>query len=165
MDLISQSVPSLSLNNTSSLIQPIMHLFSSALLIGSVALQSIMGLPATHGPASFQARQASVQEFIDFESPIAIQQLLCNIGPDGCHAQGVASGVVIASPDKQDPDCKFMTATYLINDEADFLLAGRIRSQSCWPTQLNLTIHRLLYMDPRRCSRLQICRREIRQRV
>ncbi|KAL4723319.1 hypothetical protein ACLX1H_009809 [Fusarium chlamydosporum] len=103
MDLynVDDPVSSLSLNSTASLIQPIMYFLSSALLLGSFALQSVLGRPA------LQERQSSLDSFISSESSVAIQQLLCNIGSDGCHAQGVASGVVIASPDTEDPDYFF----------------------------------------------------------
>lgn len=108
MDLynVDDPVSSLSLNSTASLIQPIMYFLSSALLLGSFALQSVLGRPA------LQERQSSLDSFISSESSVAIQQLLCNIGSDGCHAQGVASGVVIASPDTEDPDCKPPTSYF-----------------------------------------------------
>jgi glucoamylase len=103
MDLfnIEDPVSSLSLNSTASLIQPIMYFVSSALLLGSFALQSVLGRPA------LQERQSSLDSFIKSESSVAIEQLLCNIGSDGCNSQGVASGVVIASPDTEDPDYFF----------------------------------------------------------
>jgi glucoamylase len=102
MDLYNAADPvsSLSLNSTASLILPIMYFVSSALLLGSVALQGVLGRPA------LQERQSSLDSFVKSESSIAIEQLLCNIGSDGCNSQGVASGVVIASPDTEDPDCK-----------------------------------------------------------
>ncbi|KAL6914173.1 hypothetical protein FSST1_011933 [Fusarium sambucinum] len=78
-----------------------MYFVSSAFLLGSFALQSVLGRPA------LQERQSSLESFINSESSIAIEQLLCNIGSDGCHSQGVASGVVIASPDTEDPDYFF----------------------------------------------------------
>lgn len=97
---VEDAVSSLSSNSTVSLIQPIMYFVSTALLFGSFALQSVLGRPA------LQERQSSLDSFIKSESSVAIEQLLCNIGSDGCHSQGVASGVVIASPDTDDPDCK-----------------------------------------------------------
>ncbi|KAK2677480.1 Glucoamylase [Fusarium oxysporum f. sp. vasinfectum] len=93
MDLIDvdDSVSSVSINSTASLIQPIMYFVSSAFLLGSFALQSVLGRPA------FDERSLS-------ESSVAIEQLLCNIGSDGCNSKNVATGIVIASPDTQDPD-------------------------------------------------------------
>ncbi|KAK1997637.1 family 15 glycosyl hydrolase [Colletotrichum falcatum] len=84
-------------NTTERLTQPIMKLFTSALLLGSFATQTILGYPGA------QMVKRDVDSFIATETPIALQQLLCNIGPNGCHAQGVSSGIVIASPDKVDP--------------------------------------------------------------
>ncbi|KAH7154957.1 putative glucoamylase GMY1 [Dactylonectria estremocensis] len=81
-----------------------MHFFASALLLGSVALQSVLGRPSLNLERDLIKR--SVDDWISFESPIALEQLLCNIGSTGCHASGVSSGIVIASPDKSDPDCK-----------------------------------------------------------
>ncbi|KAJ3529831.1 hypothetical protein NM208_g9587 [Fusarium decemcellulare] len=106
MDLIDvdESVSSLSVNTTASLIQPVMYLLSSAFLLGSFALQTVLGRPAVSERGSVQVRQAAVDDFIKSESPIAIEQLLCNIGSDGCHAKNVPAGIVIASPDTQDPD-------------------------------------------------------------
>ncbi|KAJ4254924.1 hypothetical protein NW762_009722 [Fusarium torreyae] len=106
MDVIDvdDSVSSLSVNSTESLIQPIMYFLSSAFLLGSFALQSVLGRPAFDERSQVQERQSSVDSFIKSESSVAIEQLLCNIGSDGCHAKNVASGVVIASPDTHDPD-------------------------------------------------------------
>ncbi|KAF5019186.1 hypothetical protein F66182_8814 [Fusarium sp. NRRL 66182] len=98
MDLIDVDDP-VSLNSTVSIIQPIVYLFSSALLLGSFALQSVLGRPA-----EVQERQSSLDSFIEAQSSISIEQLLCNIGSNGCNARNVAPGVVIASPDTQDPD-------------------------------------------------------------
>ncbi|KAJ0304141.1 hypothetical protein COL516b_006031 [Colletotrichum fioriniae] len=74
-----------------------MKLLTSALLLGSLATQTIFGYPGG------QFVKRDVDSFIATETPIALAQLLCNIGPNGCHAQGVSSGIVIASPDKTDP--------------------------------------------------------------
>lgn len=49
----------------------------------------------------------SLDSFIASESPIALQGVLNNIGPAGSKAVGVDSGLVVASPSKMDPDCKF----------------------------------------------------------
>ncbi|AEO64596.1 glycoside hydrolase family 15 protein [Thermothielavioides terrestris NRRL 8126] len=75
-------------------------------LLGLLAL-----LPAAlgHPEASRVRREGevvkrSVDSFIATESPIALSNLLCNIGSTGCHASGVASGIVVASPDKTNPD-------------------------------------------------------------
>ncbi|RAL65286.1 hypothetical protein DID88_000854 [Monilinia fructigena] len=87
-------------------VQPIMHTFTPLLLVGSLALQTIFAFP---GPSRVEERNAeilrrSVDSFISTESPIALKNLLCNIGSDGACVSGAASGIVIASPDKVDPD-------------------------------------------------------------
>ncbi|KAM0338256.1 hypothetical protein ACHAPU_011381 [Fusarium lateritium] len=81
-----------------------MYFVSSAFLLGSFALQSVLGRPAFDERSQVLERQSSVDSFIKSESSVAIEQLLCNIGSDGCNSKNVASGVVIASPDTQDPD-------------------------------------------------------------
>lgn len=86
----------LSANDTASLARPIMYLVSTALFLGSVAVQVVLG----------RATAASVDSFIETESPIALRQLLCNIGPDGCNVKGAAPGAIIASPSTQDPNCR-----------------------------------------------------------
>ncbi|KAF7946409.1 hypothetical protein EAE96_009407 [Botrytis aclada] len=105
------SLPSLNsistFNSTAILqaVQPIMHTFAPLLLVGSLALQTIYALP---GPSKVEQRaeilKRSVDSFIATESPIAFRNLLCNIGSDGACASGAASGIVIASPDKVNPD-------------------------------------------------------------
>lgn len=89
--------------NTTELTQPIMKLFTSALLLGSIATQTIFGYPGANNII-----KRDVDSFIAKETPIALRELLCNIGPNGCHAPGVSPGIVIASPDRTDPPCKLM---------------------------------------------------------
>ncbi len=100
------STVSLPDNSSSFLGQPIMHAFTSLFLLGSYAFQTILGRPEP-----FRMRRdpvivkRAVDDFIATEEPIALEQLLCNIGADGCHAKGASSGIVIASPSTSDPDC------------------------------------------------------------
>ncbi|APA12357.1 hypothetical protein SS1G_10617 [Sclerotinia sclerotiorum 1980 UF-70] len=87
-------------------VQPIMHTFTPLLLAGSLALQSIHAFP---NPSRVEERDGeilkrSVDSFIATESPIAMRNLLCNIGSSGSCAAGASSGIVIASPDKVNPD-------------------------------------------------------------
>ncbi|CAJ2511113.1 Uu.00g067380.m01.CDS01 [Anthostomella pinea] len=92
-------------SNNSQLIQPIMQGFTSLLLLGSYAFQTILGRPEASRLQSKGALfKRDVDSFIATEEPIALAQLLCNIGADGCHAAGAASGAVIASPSTADPD-------------------------------------------------------------
>lgn len=55
--------------------------------------------------AACPAGKAPIDEYIEAEKIVALEQLLCNIGDDGCNAAGAAPGVVVASPSKSDPDC------------------------------------------------------------
>ncbi|KAM0283158.1 hypothetical protein ACHAQH_002640 [Verticillium albo-atrum] len=75
--------------------------FSSILSLGGLAVQAVSGLPST------LEKRVNVDQWIQQELPIARAQLLCNIGPNGCNSAGVASGLVIASPSKSDPDYFF----------------------------------------------------------
>jgi glucoamylase len=108
MDVLQGSSSALAVNASSSFATPIMHFISSAVLLGSVALQTVLGRPwtSTSGTTTGQVLKRSVDDFIDSETPFALEQLLCNIGADGCNAAVVKAGLVIASPSKQDPPCK-----------------------------------------------------------
>ena len=101
-------------------------------MLGSLALQTVLGLPE---PTRLQDRNAeivkrSVDSFIATESPIALRNLLCNIGSSGVCVSGAASGLVIAGPGRANPDCIY-THNYL---------------QDIYPN-----IVRFLYMDARLC--------------
>ncbi|KAI0200593.1 family 15 glycosyl hydrolase [Astrocystis sublimbata] len=105
MDLV-QNVTSALLPITSSqLLQPIMHGVSSLLLLGSCAVQSVLGRPdVSKARREGVLLKRAVDDFIATESDLAIEQLLCNIGANGCHADGAGPGLVVASPSKSDPD-------------------------------------------------------------
>ncbi len=79
-----------------------MHTFTSLLVLGSLAVQAVLCLP---DPSRVKERDAelmkrSLDTFIATESPIALSDLLCNIGAAGACASGASSGIVIASPDR-----------------------------------------------------------------
>lgn len=91
--------------NSSSLVQPIMTGLTSLLLLGTYAFQAVLGRPdAGIVRNNGEVIKRSVDSFVATESPIALSRLLCNIGANGCYASGVASGAVIASPSKANPD-------------------------------------------------------------
>ena len=50
--------------------------------------------------------QDALARYIASETPIALQGILNNIGPDGAKVAGAGSGLVIASPSKVAPNCK-----------------------------------------------------------
>lgn len=93
--------------STSPLTYIAMHLVSSLLVVGA-AFQAVLGLPDPLREKRDSAIiRRSAESFINQETPIAIKNLLCNIGSSGCRASGAASGVVVASPSKSNPDCKW----------------------------------------------------------
>lgn len=50
-------------------------------------------------------RDDPLASFIATETPRSLKGILDNIGPNGTQVEGAASGLVIASPSKVDPDC------------------------------------------------------------
>jgi len=103
-DLHPQNITNLS---SFPLAEPVMHAFSSLLLLGTFVFQSVLGRPdGTRVRREGEILKRSVDSFVATESPIALTKLLCNIGASGCAASGAASGVVVASPSKSNPDCK-----------------------------------------------------------
>lgn len=85
-------------NLTSFAAEPIMYSLSSLILAGTLAVQTVFGLP---DPSRVKERDAeilkrSVDSFIASESPIALTDLLCNIGASGACVSGASSGIVVA---------------------------------------------------------------------
>lgn len=92
-----------------------MHSFTSVLVVVSLALHVALALPGGSPiKRDGEILKRSVDSFIATESPIALNNLLCNIGSTGACAQGAASGIVVASPDKVNPDCTFVPLTCLV---------------------------------------------------
>lgn len=60
------------------------------------------------GCTPVEKRQSSLEQFITRQTEISIDGVLANIGPDGSKVRGVPGGVVIASPSRSDPDCKYI---------------------------------------------------------
>lgn len=107
MEVLASYGLGLSSSNVTSFVEPIMHAASSLVLVGSLVFQAVLGRPeATRIKREGEILKRSVDSFIATESPIALRNLLCNIGADGCAVSGAASGVVIASPSKDNPDCE-----------------------------------------------------------
>ena len=78
----------------------LLKLASAAVII----LQTGNALPAE--PDLYVRATGSVDSFVATESPIARQGVLDNIGSGGAKVSGAASGLVIASPSKTNPDCE-----------------------------------------------------------
>jgi glucoamylase len=57
-------------------------------------------------PLDLESRQASLDSFVTAQTTVSINGVLANIG-GGSKAPGVPAGIVVASPSRSDPDCKF----------------------------------------------------------
>jgi glucoamylase len=105
--LLSSLIPLARFNLTAAIFQPSMCSFTSLLVASSLTLQAVFGFP---DPGRVKEREVelvkrSVDSFIATESPIALRDILCNIGSAGTCVSGAASGLVIAGPGKANPDC------------------------------------------------------------
>ncbi|KFX99237.1 hypothetical protein V490_01898 [Pseudogymnoascus sp. VKM F-3557] len=78
----------------------IMFGLGPALLVSLLAFQNTFALPGT-SHANIEKRD--LDSWIATQGPHSLTKLLCNIGSEGCNAQGVASGAVVASPSKTEP--------------------------------------------------------------
>lgn len=90
-------------NFSSSFLGPFNQGVSSAFLFGSETLQTLFGYP---DPTQRLASNPDLDSFISNQTTHSIDGILCNIGSGGCRAGDVSSGIVIASPDREDPPCK-----------------------------------------------------------
>lgn len=112
MDFVSSSSLSslmpTSLSNFTTIAQPVMHAFTSLLVVGTLALQTIFAFPDPGRRARREGDllKRSLDSYISTESPIALSELLCNIGSAGACVSGASSGIVVASPSQTNPDCK-----------------------------------------------------------
>jgi hypothetical protein len=70
-------------------------LISALLLVGSLSAVSA-------------ELDLDLQEFIDSESTVTLNGVLANIGPSGVRVPGADSGIVVASPSRANPDCKWI---------------------------------------------------------
>ncbi|KAL1857756.1 hypothetical protein Plec18167_001842 [Paecilomyces lecythidis] len=78
-----------------------MYISRSSFVAVIAALSAKLTLAATDRSL---VKRADLESFISSESTAALNGVLANIGPDGDRVPGAASGVVVASPSKQDPD-------------------------------------------------------------
>lgn len=138
MDVVHSGGSELLSSTNTTLIHPIMHALTSILVLGSVVLQSVLGRPDSTRRREAELLRRDVDSFVATEEPIALAQVICNIGSTGCHASGAGSGIVLASPSTDSPDCKSRQATSSLNSIfSDY-------------------IHRLLPLVQRCCSHIQI---------
>lgn len=100
----------------------------------TVAVLTALSLVGEAWASPSQLRARDLESFIAKEREVAYQGVLANIGANGAKVAGASAGLVIASPDKEDPDCTFFQqCSSLI-----WFMANGVR--------------RLLYMDTRCCS-------------
>ncbi|KAI1111228.1 family 15 glycosyl hydrolase [Nemania sp. NC0429] len=105
METIQNSTSALLAVKGCQLIEPIMYGVTSLLLLGSIAVQGVFGRPEpSRARRDGALLQRAVNDFIATEEQVALQKLICSIGSGGCNAPGVASGLVIASPSRTDPN-------------------------------------------------------------
>lgn len=74
----------------------------------STFLSLAHGIPSRH----VLERRAELDTWITNESPIAYSGIIANFGPSGAKAYGAASGILLASPSKTNPDCKYYYVDY-----------------------------------------------------
>lgn len=94
----------------------------------SSPLVTVLSLCSRSSAAS-NIQRRDLDSFVGTERAIALQGVLNNIGPHGSQVPGTAAGIIIASPSKSDPDCKYLQ--YLVDTA--------------------LILPRLLHLDPRFC--------------
>lgn len=89
------------------------HNQSPLLSLGSNIMKNLLTTLAVAGlwldsssASQSRLRGRDVNEFVTKQSGISLKGVLANIGSDGSRVSGAASGVVVASPSKQDPDCE-----------------------------------------------------------
>jgi glucoamylase len=88
---------------------PISRLFYALTIL--VAASALIIYMANSGPTHVAPRlsfsidkQTPVDEWLEYERPLALNGIVDNIGPSGSKATGARRGVVIASPSKWNPD-------------------------------------------------------------
>ena len=74
-----------------------------SLLVG--VTQFLVGLVVARATGPIKRQSTSLDSWLATESPYALDGILNNIGANGGNAQGASSGIVVASPSKNDPDC------------------------------------------------------------
>jgi glucoamylase len=75
------------------------------LILGCYALWPVHAVPGPSREGLFKTMKRSASSFLATETPIALADMLCNIGSAGSCVAGANSGIVVASPDQTNPDC------------------------------------------------------------
>lgn len=82
-----------------------LSLFTQVIGATGLLAQHVLGIPSAFVHNVPRADE-QLLSFIAKERPVALKGILDNIGGGGSKVAGAASGLVIASPSKADPDCK-----------------------------------------------------------
>jgi glucoamylase len=77
----------------------------------SRAILAALAATTFHGATakSLRRQDDDLASRIEAENKIALQGVLNNFGPDGSQAPGASSGVLIASPSTENPNCKLVS--------------------------------------------------------
>ena len=70
------------------------------------SLLTVSGLVCS-GLASVLPKRATLDSWLSNEATVARTAILNNIGADGAWVSGADSGIVVASPSTDNPDCRF----------------------------------------------------------
>lgn len=71
-------------------------------IVSQFFILGVLTFWVTHGP---RTKQSDLDSWLSSEANIARTAVLNLIGDDGKWAQGAATGVLVASPSRSDPDC------------------------------------------------------------
>lgn len=82
-------------------------LASFLLLLSSGLLGSVPSFALAVPPDGKRCFSCELEKWICNEETVALHGVLNNIGSDGSNVKGAGSGIVVASPSKKDPDCRF----------------------------------------------------------
>lgn len=89
----------------------IMHLaitiLASALLIPLGLLGSAPNFALATPPGGKKCLPCELEKWMHDEETVALRGVLNNIGCESSKVKGAGCGIVVASPSKKDPDCKF----------------------------------------------------------
>lgn len=81
-----------------------MRILISFLATASLAVLLLFS-PTGAVPTDSLHKRATLDDWIATETPIALQGVLNNLGPDGFKAPGAAAGILVASPSTSNPNC------------------------------------------------------------
>lgn len=75
-------------------------------MLSGISLCLLAGAATLAEASTIDIRDQGLEAFIAAERKIALQGVLNNIGPNGSAVPGAHAGYVVASPSKDNPNCK-----------------------------------------------------------